>query len=326
MSYSTVLCCGSGSTGLLFRPISNDYSSLQTLVFPYDLKSISTSGTISASIDSDSNCYVWKDNVYRLLSIRVVQVSCGWTHALLLSCDNVYVYGKGNHGQLGLGGCKEVCDPVALNVGPGVSVHCGFRSSFVVLGLGFYAFGENSGFQLGFGHKQQVAEPTRNEGVGEVESVRSGNKHSIAFFENCLYVWGTNNFGQLGIPEKTQPTCRKLEFSQKIKKICCGWNHSVVLLENGNLLMAGKGKMGQQGNGKNEDQYEFQEVTQGVDDVESATENVFVMKNGNLYGWGWNEHGNLATGDKADRNEPTFIMSQVKSVYCGGAVSYFCLN
>lgn len=325
MSYSTVLCCGSGSTGLLFQPTNKDYSSLQSLIFPYKLKSISTSGTISASIDSNSNCYIWKDNIYRLLAIKVTQVSCGWTHVLLLTSGNVYAYGKGNHGQLGLGNCKEVEDPVALNIAQAVSVHCGFRSSFVVLELGFCAFGENSGFQLGFGHKQHVVEPTRNDNVAEVECIRSGNKHCIAFHQNLLYVWGTNNFGQLGIPEKIQPTCRKIEFSLKIKKICCGWNHSVVLLENGSLLMSGKGKMGQQGNGKNEDQYEFSEVTQGVDDVESATENVFVLKNGDLYGWGWNEHGNLATGDKVDRNEPTFIMSQVKSVYCGGAVSYFCL-
>lgn len=323
MEFTTVHCCGSGSTGLLFQPCNNDYPCLKTLTFPYRLLMISTSGTISASIDSNENCYIWKDNIYTLALRNVVQVSCGWTHVLILTSDKVFVYGQGNHGQLGLGSICEAKVPESLNICGAVNISCGFRTSFVLVNDGFYAFGENSGYQLGFAHKEQVRIPIKNDRLGGLESIRSGNKHTLGFCQNELFVWGTNNFGQLGSKEKIQASPRRFDFLGKIKKICCGWNHSVILLDNGVLLMAGKGKMGQQGNGKNEDQFEFTEIIQQVDDVESGTENVFVIKHGDLFAWGWNEHGNLATGDKLDRNIPTKVLSGVRKVFCGGAVSYF---
>ena len=46
-----------------------------------------------------------------------------------------------------------------------------------------------------------------------------------------------------------------------------------------------------------------------------------------LYSWGWNEHGNLALGDKVDRTEPTLVpfdttAQPVKQVVTGGAFFY----
>jgi alpha-tubulin suppressor-like RCC1 family protein len=44
-----------------------------------------------------------------------------------------------------------------------------------------------------------------------------------------------------------------------------------------------------------------------------------------MYSWGWNEHGNLGTGDLTDRLKPTTLIldqedgSKVKEVFCGGA-------
>lgn len=48
----------------------------------------------------------------------------------------------------------------------------------------------------------------------------------------------------------------------------------------------------------------------------------FVMRNkeGEIYAWGWNEHGNLGTGDKTDRYNPTHIEAPtVVNIAAGGA-------
>ena len=46
----------------------------------------------------------------------------------------------------------------------------------------------------------------------------------------------------------------------------------------------------------------------------------------NLYGWGWNEHGNFGTGDTEDLNELTFIKTNVVDVYANGAYTILKWN
>ena len=43
-----------------------------------------------------------------------------------------------------------------------------------------------------------------------------------------------------------------------------------------------------------------------------------------LYGWGWNEHGNLGLGDRNNRHEPTKIrrIDEYTRISCGGAFYY----
>jgi alpha-tubulin suppressor-like RCC1 family protein len=59
----------------------------------------------------DNTVYEWGDSIYNIptpLSTPciVTKIACGFEHALLLGQNNVYSYGKGAHGQLGLGDVK----------------------------------------------------------------------------------------------------------------------------------------------------------------------------------------------------------------------------
>ena len=42
-----------------------------------------------------------------------------------------------------------------------------------------------------------------------------------------------------------------------------------------------------------------------------------------VYTWGWNEHGNLGTGDKIDRFEPQLIVENNKSKLAVGGAYWF---
>ena len=57
-------------------------------------------------------------------------------------------------------------------------------------------------------------------------------------------------------------------------------------------------------------------------------ESFFILsKSSNLYGWGWNEHGNLGTGNTVDLDEVTLIKKGVVDVFANGAYSMLkCIN
>ena len=42
-----------------------------------------------------------------------------------------------------------------------------------------------------------------------------------------------------------------------------------------------------------------------------------------VYSWGWNEHGNLGTGDKIDRFEPQLIVENCTSKIAVGGAYWF---
>jgi len=66
-----------------------------------------------------------------------------------------------------------------------------------------YAFGENSDGQLGLGHNQPVFAPTLLtffQGQLLIKEISCGRNSTMALVDSGqLYVWGLNNYGQLGI-------------------------------------------------------------------------------------------------------------------------------
>lgn len=323
MQFSVLKCVGSGGSGVLFQPTNKDYKNPREITLPYTIKSLNTSGVITSSIDTEGKCYFWTENRHIFLKSHVKSISCGWSHVLLLTNEDVFVYGKGSSGQLGLGKVSSCQSPSNLNLGHCLYVACGFRTSYIIHSQGTFVFGENHKFQLGLGHKNPIKTPVNNTLLINVTQIAGGNKHAIACKDNILYTWGTNTFGQLGPIGLEVPLPVSLELSMHIKSICSGWNHIYVLLENGDLLSSGKGDLGQNGLGGFLDTSSLNVILQGVDSVSSGSEHGVAVSSDKVYTWGWNEHGNLATGDINNRCEPTLLGFMAKQVWAGGAVTYF---
>jgi alpha-tubulin suppressor-like RCC1 family protein len=323
MSYTSLSGCGSGSSGLFFQPLSSDFYSPFPIALEFSVTLIRTSGVLTAVIDSSQACYCWALNESRLIKHGALSVACGWTHVLILCEDDVFAYGKGSHGQLGVLGASDLSTPLGLGLGRCSAVSCGFRTSFALRPDATFVFGENHKAQLGLGHKHPVPVPTANPSLGPLSAVAGGNRHSLGFRSDSLFVWGANTFGQLGLDQAEALLPVELRLETGVRKVASGWNHSVVLMENGDVRTAGKGGMGQLGGGKFENCNRFRTVMQGVEEMESGSEHVLCVKGGKVYVWGWNEHGNLGTGDRVDRAEPTEIGQRAVAVAAGGAVSYF---
>jgi alpha-tubulin suppressor-like RCC1 family protein len=116
-----------------------------------------------------------------------------------------------------------------------------------------FAFGSNKYGCLGLGHNNAVKEP---EIVSElcdrqIIGISYGSYHVLALTKSgdcCM--WGSNTNGQLGNNTKINENKPKLIITlirEKIVRICCGSNHSVVLTENNELYAFGNdfhGKVG----------------------------------------------------------------------------------
>ena len=317
-----ILGCGSGGTRLLSLSNNQDYNTLQRIDLSYDLYFLSTSGFIAASLDTHYNCYYWCEEKRFLLKTEILKIACGWTHVLMMSSVEVYTYGNGAQGQLGLGDIKSINEPIGLRISSPLFVGCGFRTSFVIATSGTFVFGENQKYQLWLGHKQLIKTPIINHNIPEISEITGGNKHTVGYKGKKLYVWGNNTFGQLGIDMTEANIPEMIKFSEKIVKISCGWNHTAVLLKDKNLLITGKGDLGQQGCGEFSNNKKFSCVMQNVSNFECGSEHVVAISNKNVYAWGWNEHGNIGTGDNINRCTPVFIYENASNVYAGGAVTY----
>lgn len=110
-----------------------------------------------------------------------------------------------------------------------------------------------------------------------------------------LYVWGSNKSHQL--PGITEPICYTPKLIDNLNieaypiDIACGEQHSLLLLDSGEILAYGHGKDGQLGHGYKTDAIEFGVKVKGLEDEEvlaitaSANSSFAVTSSGCLYNW-----------------------------------------
>ena len=172
---------------------------------------------------------------------KITKISCGEAHTIVLnSKKEVYSWGFGSNGQLGLGFCED-----SFEIGTGLSksriftakkiqslqnkkisdIQCGKTfSMFIDSNGGLYACGVNDLYQLGIPELppqdhikncdakcKDFIFPTKLEyflGM-KVEKISCGEGHCIAIIkdplsnEKLVWSWGNNRYGQLGLGDKS---------------------------------------------------------------------------------------------------------------------------
>jgi protein ATS1 len=138
-----------------------------------------------------------------------------------------------------------------------------------------------------------------------VLSVRAGNQHS-------LFLHASGRVSALGSDTKGQ--LRGLQTAREVRAIDCSWNGSYFRTPMG-LLSAGANTHGQLGR-DDASGVPFGVVRFPPDvrvlDFACGSEHVLAMIESpqgkmEVWGWGWNEHGNLGTGSSNDVNVPIKI-------------------
>ncbi|ROI16209.1 X-linked retinitis pigmentosa GTPase regulator [Anabarilius grahami] len=159
--------------------------------------------------------------------------------------------------------------------------------------------------------------------------ISCGDEHTALVTENGkLFMFGSNNWGQLGLGTKTtvnKPTCVKALKSESVKLAACGRTHTLVYTSRGNLYASGGNNEGQLGLGDCDDRASFHLVDffskHGPIKMLAAGSNTSaaLTQDGRLYMWGDNSEGQIGLGKESNALTPQEVSvgKRVSWVSCG---------
>ncbi len=156
-------------------------------------------------------------------------VTSGFSHSLnvrAISDFGVLGSGYGATGQFGIGAVLNRSQPVQVSVAVTVST-----SSPIVLLSSIYPY-ESSPVQIG---------------TNDWAKISAGSTHSLGTnYNNLLFAWGQNNYGQLGnndILNRSSP----VQINSRISNISSGYSFSSIINENNQAYLFGQNNFGQIG-------------------------------------------------------------------------------
>ncbi|QNK59170.1 X2-like carbohydrate binding domain-containing protein [Paenibacillus sp. PAMC21692] len=215
-----------------------------------------------------------------------------------------------------------------------------------VYGWGYNQFGQ-LGSEPASEQDYYVIAPVKIEGLSGIKAVAAGGVHSLALTEDGeVYVFGRNDFGQLGVERSPSPNASNylavpalLENIPEIAAIAAGPGHSLLLTADGDVLSFGSGEEGELGLGDWNNAFVPTIVDTGDNTIAAIAaggeyereensswaygRSFLVTSDGKVLAFGDAYAGALGLGEDwyDDINEPTLIetnMPPIKKVASGG--------
>uniref|UniRef100_H3B6S6 X-linked retinitis pigmentosa GTPase regulator n=1 Tax=Latimeria chalumnae TaxID=7897 RepID=H3B6S6_LATCH len=152
--------------------------------------------------------------------------------------------------------------------------------------------------------------------------ISCGDEHTALVTGNGkLYMFGSNNWGQLGLGTKTtvnKPTCVKALKSEKVKLVACGRSHTLTytgMYPNFSFGIATKQFNSTLNDSKN--RFSFGLLIMEI--LNGFRNKSFVSVDGKLFMWGDNSEGQIGLGEKSNVCVPHLvdIRKQISWVSCG---------
>ncbi len=270
--------------------------------------------------------------VEALSRFNAATVVCGWGHtAAVLDNGDLYTWGVGDYGALGISDCESQWFPVRVTFPDQdrvsvKSVSCGTRHTAIVDTQGrLFVCGAGDAGQLGTGSRERQPVPVRVDDIKEpVMQTACGIFHTLALTSaGGVFAMGGNNFGQLGTGTKRSSIVpvrvRALE-KENVVKVAAG-HISAALTDKGTVFVWGTGVFGE---------YlsptplaGFKPSSQIKDIDIGGNFGAAIDGNGVLYSWGSNASGELGLGDYEPRTGACQVHSlqgkPVTQIACGGS-------
>ncbi|XP_013132677.1 retinitis pigmentosa GTPase regulator b isoform X5 [Oreochromis niloticus] len=159
--------------------------------------------------------------------------------------------------------------------------------------------------------------------------IACGDEHTALITENGkLFMFGSNNWGQLGLGSKVtvnKPTCVKALKSEKVQLVACGRNHTLICTAKGKVYASGGNSEGQLGLGDCEERTSFKRLdffdSQGPIKMLAAGSNTSaaLTVSGKLFMWGDNTEGQIGLGKESQVSSPQEVSvgQPISWVSCG---------
>jgi len=174
-----------------------------------------------------------------------------------------------------------------------------------------YGTGQNDKGQLGLGSGCYIANSVTEIKIPEKAiAVTCGNASTLVVTElGNLYVFGENNYGELGCPvEGFVVNPKKIDLSD-IVAVATGCSHSLALNKEGDVFVFGHNQYGQLGIYKS-----GTETPEKLDSVKNVIgiycgsyHSIVLTSNGDVFGWGNNENQQLGFTDTERQATPRII-------------------
>lgn len=198
------------------------------------------------------------------------QVSCGASHVIVVTADReLFAWGRGDNGRLGLGNQQSHTLPQPLSLEPGFTaraVKCGVDCSFILaLNDRLLACGSNRCNKLALDMDDQSVDEshtlkpiTATPVMAEpVKAVTMGTSHTAVLTASgkCL-TFGSNSFGQLGYEREgssREPRIVQALENKKLTFVSCGDTFTVAVSNDKDVFAWGKGARGRLGGQSDDD-------------------------------------------------------------------------
>lgn len=242
---------------------------------------------------------------------NIIMISCGDGTTMIMTKDRLYACGKNEYGQLGIGNNKNqnVFTRVKTEgIGNLLSVTCGQYFTIILTSKGLYGCGETRIFGIKSENKyydtpQKIDYKLK---ISNILAITAHEENGLILSKGGLYGFGENNYKVPGFEGKYS-TLTTLPISD-VLTIGVGGHHVIVVALDG-IYGFGSNREGQLGVGDHIKVYDrFTKININIPGfikmlVCGDYYTVLVVNvNGKdvLYGFGWNEHGELNNKSKVE--------------------------
>ncbi|HEX7122900.1 MAG TPA: chitobiase/beta-hexosaminidase C-terminal domain-containing protein [Gemmatimonadaceae bacterium] len=253
-----------------------------------------------------------------------VAVAAGDSHVIVLTDHGtLWGWGADGYGQLGQGSTATARPmPVQITISSVIAVAAGTYSSYALGADGVvWAWGANGSGQLGNGSTVQSSTPVPVNELTGIVAIAAGDTFAFALKDDgTLWAWGDNAFGQLGdgtTVRRTAPV-QVISLGASVSGISAASQHAHALKSDGTVWSWGSNGSGQLGDGTATTRttpvpsIDLAAIMVDVVLVRAAPFKAFAFTSvPSLWGWGYNQYGQLADGTTANRSRP------VQSAFAG---------
>lgn len=307
------------------------------------------SSLIAAAISESQINLLWTDNSINEIGFKVERRpanSSTYFHVVTLGPNNIYfsdtdlspltTYHYRVRAFNTFGDSDSSNEANATTSGGWSSIIAGYAYTVARANNGIlWACGDNEHGQLGLGNKGSATNKILLTRIGtdtDWSKISAGWHHTIAIKTNkTLWGWGDNQYGQLGTAvygdgaDNTTPT--QIWSIGDWETATAGGYHTIAIKTDGSIWSCGKNSTGQLGLGITSAlRAIFFQIGSDTDWSTAAVggqidggHTISIKTTGTLWGWGWNEDGQLGLGDTNDRYTPTQIgiNSDWSMIACG---------
>lgn len=280
-----------------YKTVSAGVAGYSTFVIK-DGELYATGLNLNGQLGVGDNLSKWGFTKTNLANVKSVSYG-GGSFAIALKLDGtLWATGSNYFGVFGTGGDESSNVFVDTGLGDVAKAVASHGSVYAIKHNGsLWAVGDNSDGQLCLGDTTHSKVYTDTGLRDVVDVVASHNHVFISFVDGTIKCAGRNTEGQLGLGDNINRAVATETTLTNVAKIYAGFNTSAYISDSGNLYVSGDKNFNNLGLQNSTNVFVYTGLGDVVDMCIDNTHSVAITSTGDVYVVGYNDKGQLGTGD-----------------------------